>query len=315
MEKKLPKTYQDIKALKIQGATAIAKAIISALKNYGVNYQPKTIKDWESNIKKAAFYLLSARPTEPLAQNGIKFILLELKKVKPKNTIQAKNCLKKTTDEFLHLMENAAKLIIPFGRSIIKNNDNVLTHCHSWLVEQILISTKKSNKKFQVFNTETRPFFQGRITSKQLVKAGVDTTMITDSSAGFLISRHSGKNLMIDKIIIGADAILKNGVAINKIGSFGIAVAAFTEKVPIYVAAPLLKFHPASWIKIEERSPKEIWPQAPKKLKIINFAFDLIPPEYITGFITEFGIIKPKNLRKILKKYYPWILNNKQNYI
>jgi len=307
MEKKLLKTYQDIKALKIQGATAIAKAVISALRDYGINYQSKTIKDWELNIKKAAFYLLSARPTEPLAQNGVKFILLELKKSKPKNTVQAKNYLRKTTDKFLRLIEKAAKLIIPFGKSIIKNNDNVLTHCHSWLVEQILISAKKSNKKFRVFNTETRPFFQGRITSKQLIKAGVDTTMIIDSSAGFLISRHSGKKIMIDKIIIGADAILKNGAAINKIGSFGIAVAAFTEKVPIYVTASLLKFRPTTWIKIEERSPKEIWPQAPKKLKIVNFAFDLIPPEYITGFITEFGIIKPKNLRKTLKNKYSWI--------
>ncbi len=311
MEKKLLKTYRDIKALKIQGATAIAKAIIFTLRDYGINYQSKTIKEWESNIKKAAFYLLSARPTEPLAQNGVKFILLELKKTKPKDTVQAKNCLKKTSDKFLHLIENAAKLIIPFGKSIIKNNDNVLTHCHSWLVEQILISAKKSNKRFRVFNTETRPFFQGRITSKQLIKSGVNTTMVTDSSAGFLISRHSGKKIMIDKIIIGADAILNNGETINKIGSFGIAVAAFTEKVPIYVAAPLLKFHPASWIKIEERASKEIWPQAPKKLKIVNFAFDLIPPKYIIGFITEFGIIKPKNLRKTLKNKYPWILNNK----
>lgn len=76
---------------------------------------------------------------------------------------------------------------------------------------------------------------------------------------------------------------------------FRCTVAAHHEGMSLYVAAPLLKFHSKSWIKIEERSPKEIWPEAPKKLKIINFAFDLIPAEWIAGIICEAGIIRPKN--------------------
>lgn len=303
----LKQTFQNIKSLKIQGATAVARAIISVLRQYGVGDKSKNLRVWQKNLKKVANYLLSARPTEPMAQNGVKFIFSELTKVKPKNIIQAKNYLKKAAGDFLLLMEDAAQLIIPIGQTIIKNSDNILTHCHSWLVEQILVTARKSEKKFHLFNTETRPLFQGRITSQKCLRANIETTMVTDSSAGFLISRYSGKDLMIDKIILGADAILPNGSAVNKIGSYSIVSAAQYERVPVYIATTLLKFHPKSWIKIEERSPKEIWPDAPKKLKIINFAFDLVPAEWITGIICEAGIIRPRNIKKIVRKIYPWI--------
>lgn len=303
----IEKVYKDIKSLKIQGATAVARAIIATLGRYGIGDRSKNLRIWQKNLKKVADYLLSARPTEPMAQNGVKFIFSELKLVRPKNIQQAKNYLKKATDDFLILMEDAAQIIIPIGQTVIKNGDNILTHCHSWLVEQILVTAKKSGKNFKVFNTETRPLFQGRITAQKLLKAGIKTTLVTDSSAGFLISQYSGKELMIDKIILGADAILFNGSVINKIGSYGIAVAADQQGIPVYIAAPLLKFHPKSWIKIEERSPREIWPKAPKKIKIINFAFDLIPAEWVKGVICEAGIIKPKNIKKIVRKIYPWI--------
>ena len=101
--------------------------------------------------------------------------------------------------------------------------------------------------------------------------------MVADSSAAFLISHYSGRKLMMDKIILGADALLPDGTVINKIGSFGIGMVAYEERVPLYVATTLLKFHPKTWIKIEKRPSQEIWPEAPQKLKIINFAFDLIP--------------------------------------
>ena len=112
---------------------------------------------------------------------------------------------------------------------------------------------------------------------------------------------------MMDKIILGADAILPGGWAINKIGSFAIGSAAYQEGVPLYIASTLLKFHPKTWIKIEERSPEELWKGAPKKLKIINFAFDVIPPEFITGIICEAGIIDPKKVKKIVQKVHPFI--------
>lgn len=307
MDKHLQKLYRDIKTIKIQGATAIARAIVLGLKSYGLG-DSSDLKRWQRHIKTTADYLISARPTEPLAQNGVKFILHALKIQRPKNTAQAKLILRQSADQFIFLLNDVAKKIIKNGQVIVHNGDDVLTHCHSWLVEQIIIQAKKSGKKFRIFNTETRPLYQGRVTSKKLLAAHIDTTMVTDSSAGFLISPYSGKALMMEKVIIGADAILSNGSVINKIGSYSIAASAFLEKIPLYVTTPLLKFYHHSWIKIEQRSAKEIWPQSPKNLKIINFAFDLVPAHWITGIICEVGIIKPKDAERYVKKIYPHIL-------
>ncbi len=307
MDKSIKQAFQDIRTLKIQGATAVAKAIIHNLNRYGNRIKTDNVSVWKKNFKKAADYLLDARPTEPMARNGVNFIFSQIDKDRSKNVIRVKNCLKKAADDFLIMMADAADLIVRHGQKSIKNNDNVLTHCHSWLVEQILIKARKNKKEFRVYNTETRPLFQGRITSKKLIKAGIPTTMVADSSAGFLISNYSGRDLMMDKIILGADAVLSDGSVINKIGSFTIALTAHHEKKPVYIAATLLKYHPRSWIKIEKRSPKELWPNAPKSLKIINFAFDTVPARYIKGIICEAGIINPKDVKKYLKKIYPFL--------
>lgn len=96
----LEKVYKNIKSLKIQGATAVARAIIFALKLHGVGDKSKNLGIWQKSLKGAADYLLSARPTEPMAQNGVKFIFSELAKAKPKNIAQIKNYLKKSADVF-----------------------------------------------------------------------------------------------------------------------------------------------------------------------------------------------------------------------
>jgi len=303
----LRQTFQKIKSLKIQGATDVAIETIKTLANYGDSINTKELSILKKKLKIGAKFLLSARPTEPMTQNGVKFIFSQLSKSRPKNVIQAKDCVKRASNDFLMTMSDAGDLVISHGEKLIKNNDDILTHCHSWLVEQILVKARENKKRFKVYNTETRPLFQGRMTSKILLKARISTTMVGDSSAGFLISHYSGKNLMMNKIILGADAILSDGSVINKIGSFGIGAAAKEEKVPLYIASTLLKFHNKSWIKIEKRSPEELWKNAPKGLKIINFAFDIIPAKYITGIICEEGIIKPKEIKLAVKKNYDFL--------
>lgn len=303
----IAKTKKDIKDLKkIQGASSVAKVIISCLKKYGLSLKTGNLKIFLKKLNQAGDELLSARPTEPLAQNGIKYIFLHLKKAK--DVCQAKKNLKESSDQFLRLIEKTKEKISFEAAKLIKSNDNAITHCHSSTVVESLLRAKNSGKKFKLFNTETRPLFQGHTTAKELVKAKIPTTMVVDSSAAFLISRYSGRDLMMDKFIIGCDAILPDGSAINKIGSFGMSVAAFQENVPVYIVTPLLKFYPKTWIKIEKRSPQEVWKKAPKKLKIINFAFDNIPAKYITAIITEKGLIKPKNIKKTVKEIYPWLI-------
>lgn len=302
----IQKTKKDIAELKkIQGATQVAQSVAFALSEYGKKLKTKKKSDFLQQLKKASKELLSARPTEPLAHNVTKFILYRVKKVR--DTEEAKEELKKSSQDILDIIKTSKLTIAKSIAKIIRSGDKIFTHCHSSTVEEGFKLAKKQGKNFYVFNTETRPLFQGHITAKNLLKAGIPTTMVVDSSAAFLISRYSGKELMMDKVIIGCDAILPDGSIINKIGSFGIGLSSYYEKVPLYVAATLLKFSKKSWIKIEKRSPKEVWKDAPKNLKIINFAFDIVPAKYIKGIICEAGIIKPSEIKKEVYKFYPWL--------
>jgi methylthioribose-1-phosphate isomerase len=140
------------------------------------------------------------------------------------------------------------------------------------------------------------------------VKAGVPNTMIVDDSAPFFVDNMYESHIDIDMVIIGSDAIKMDGSVYNKIGSFSIALAAWHSKIPVYVVGSLTKIDTENTVKIEQRPGKEVRADAPKGLDIINYAFDMVPAKFITGIITEYGIIKPKDIKKVVKKQYPWMM-------
>ncbi len=169
----------------------------------------------------------------------------------------------------------------------------------------------QEDKEFEGVCTESRPRMQGRITAKNLVDAGIKTTMIVDSAAeSFIINRG---NVPIDVVFMGCDQIVKGGHVINKIGSWGIGIAAHYADKPLYVVTPLLKIDEKSYangVEIEVREDSEIWPDAPRELEIYNPAFEIVDNVLITGFITEFGITKPSEIDALAKEKYPWLFDN-----
>jgi ribose 1,5-bisphosphate isomerase len=307
MEKNLRVFVSRIKNLKIQGAQHIAVASLKYIKKHSQHSQlsqniPKYL--YLKHFKELIKLIEQSRPTEPLTFNLLNYLESSVSK---KQNLNTENLPKKVIKEITYLeslLNNSRIKIEHYGQVLIKSNQNILTHCHSSEVENILIKSHASGKKFKVFNTETRPLFQGRITAKNLLKKNISTTMVADSAASFLISESSGKNVMIDVAFLGADAILPDGSVINKIGSYGIALSCYHTKVPLYIVSPLLKYDPTGLIKIEIRPEEELWPNRPKALKIINFAFDKIPAEFITGIITEFGIIKPLAVKRTVLMNY-----------
>ncbi len=247
---KLHKIYKDIKEVRIQGATNIAKAAVQA---YSLNPTPENKKN-----------LLSLRPTEPALSNALNFI----------DKIGKEKVLSHFSDAQEEINRNVLKLI--------KKGMKIYTHCHSTNVIKALIYAKKMGKKFEIYNTETRPLFQGRITARELSKAGIKVTTFVDAGMDDAITE-------VDIVLIGADAILKDG-AINKIGSEAISEIAFLRKKPVYIVADSWKFSPKN-VKIEERDFHEVWRGAPKKVKIMNPAFEKIDKKYIKGVISENGIL------------------------
>lgn len=256
-KREFDKIVSDIKSIKIQGARNVAKF---ALKAYSL------IPTKSSKEK-----LIHSRPTEPMM-----FYALNLADKIP-------------VQKILEHFDSAQNKINEAVFKLIKSNDIIFTHCHSTNVVNALIYSHKKGKKFEVYNTETRPLFQGRKTAEELRKAKIKITMFVDSGLNVAISGEQG-NKKVDKVLIGADALLKDGI-INKIGSGLVSQIARDNKVPVYIIADSWKFS-KSKIKIEQRNLNEVWDNAPKNIKIKNPAFEFVPKKLITGIITEYGLMK-----------------------
>ena len=192
------------------------------------------------------------------------------------------------------------------GAAIMPDGGRVLTHCNAGALATagygsalgVIRAAVEQGKKIAVFADETRPFLQGaRLTAWELVRDGINTTVITESMAGPLM--RAGE---IDVVVVGADRIAANGDTANKIGTYTVAVLAHEHKIPFYVAAPIstvdLNTPTGDAIPIEERDQREVSHLGtarltPEGAHIRNPAFDVTPYRYITGIITERGILRP----------------------
>jgi len=191
------------------------------------------------------------------------------------------------------------------GAKLIRDGWTILTHCNAGGLATagygtalgVIRAAHGQGKKIRVIADETRPWLQGaRLTTWELMKDGIPVTLITDSMAGWLMKRRE-----IDCVVVGADRIAANGDTANKIGTYGVAVLAREHHIPFYVAAPLstidLSCATGDEIPIEERSPSEVTeirgvPIAPPTVLVRNPAFDVTPSRYITGIITERGVVR-----------------------
>ena len=315
MEQKLvniAQVVQDIKDIKIQGATNIAKSAFDILITESKNQTFDSSEEFLKFIESAMQMLISARPTEPMLFNGMDYIKSQIATCKDNLCESIQKTVIESATYYLNLIKETAERAILNGLGIINDGDNVLTHCHSTSAVKTLALHKVKGLKFKVFNTETRPLYQGRKTAKDLIEEWIDVTMVVDGVAPFLMDEESGTDLMMDCVIIGCDAIKLDGGVINKVWSYAVGLSALYANVPVYIAGNLLKVDVHDTIQIEQRHSHEVWEDAPDKLDFLNFAFDKIPPKFIRGIITEFGIIKPREIRSYIEKYYPWMKVKKE---
>ena len=265
-EKKFNQIVQDIKTIKIQGARNIAKKAL-----YAYSLIP------EKNAKNK---LLNSRPTEPMMWNVL-------------NKVE-----KQPYSEVLAHFEEAQNEINKNVKKVITSNDIIFTHCHSTNVVNALIYSKNQKKKFEVYNTETRPLLQGRKTAKELKKAKIKVTMFIDSAVGVALSKEQGTK-KVNKVFLGADALTKEGI-VNKIGSEVVARIAKQEKIPVYIIADSWKFTREK-VPTEQRKLNEVLDQAPKHIKLKNPAFEFVPKKYIKAIISELGVLSYKQFLKNMK--------------
>lgn len=222
-------------------------------------------------------------------------------------------------DEALAIHEEDQRLCRAIGRhgqKLLRSGWNVLTHCNAGALATggmgtalaVIYSAVEKGKKIRVFADETRPLLQGaRLTSWELRRAGVEVTVSCDNAAASLMS--SGQ---VQCVVVGADRIAANGDVANKIGTYGVAVLAREHGLPFYVAAPSSTFDPntsnGAGIPIEQRGRDEViegrgMKTAPAGVDVYNPAFDVTPARYVTGFITEQGLLEPPYKRNISRLF------------
>jgi eIF-2B alpha/beta/delta-like uncharacterized protein len=300
----IQKVADDIQTITIQGATNIAKAACTIMAQEISSQSFESVAELTGFFEEGARILSSARETEPQLFNAMSYGRRTLEQ---HETLPVQEVTARLAESFLHyivMIKEGDERRDQFGASIIKPMSIILTHCHAGSVINTL-KVAHATKNIQVINTETRPLYQGRKTSNDLIKAGIPTTMIVDSFAPYCLSREFGKEIDVAMIMIGCDAIKLDGSIYNKVGSFAIASTGFHTSNPVYVAGNLLKMDLSSIVTIEQRKGEEIWPDAPSELRFLNYAFDHVPAKYITGIITEFGIIKPQDIAETVTKNYP----------
>jgi len=295
-----------IKQLKIRGAPAIG--IAGA---FGVCLGANEIRteDYSEFRKRIEVIIDELAATRPTAVN-LFWALERMRKIIDSNIgIQPDEIKQKVLEEALRILNEdreTCRLMGEHGASLLKDGDSVLTHCNTGALATggigtalgVVFTAVKQGKRIKVYADETRPLLQGaRLTTWELMKAGIDVTLICDNMAAWVMQQG-----WVNCVMVGADRIAANGDAANKIGTYNLAVLAQFQKIPFYVVAPTstfdLSLDSGAKIPIEQRKSKEITAgfgkrTAPEGISVYNPAFDVTPNHLISAIATEKGIFYP----------------------
>ena len=302
-----------IRTLVVRGAPAIGVSGAFGMALAGLQSKAETKEGLLSDLKKAQKILFMTRPTAVNLVWGLEQIMKVAKENDSVDEIKESiiDKAKQMADEDIKINQEMGK----HGSQLFENNDSVMTHCNAGALATVgygtalgvIRATKESGKNVKVIATETRPVQQGsRLTAFELKHDGIDVTIIPDTAVGYTMA-----NNLVNRVVVGADRILRTGHVYNKIGTYQVATMAKQHNIPFYVAAPLSTFDLKSNtddVIIEQRNASEVTgigdkKTAPDDISVINPAFDLTTPDLISGIITEKGVIKPPYEESITKLF------------
>ncbi|MBN19308.1 MAG: S-methyl-5-thioribose-1-phosphate isomerase [Chloroflexi bacterium] len=313
-------TYRDynqiadaIRTLVVRGAPAIGVSGAFGLALAALQSSATEKNELISFLENARKILFETRPTAVNLAWGLEKIMQVANQADTVDDIRTKvvATAKKMAQEDVQINMEMGKN----GSELFNDNDTIMTHCNAGALATVgygtalgvIRATKDSGKNIKVIATETRPVQQGsRLTAFELKHDGIDVSLIPDTAVGYTMA-----NDLVNKIVVGADRILRTGHVYNKIGTYQVATMAKQHNIPFYVAAPLSTFDMESNpedVIIEQRKASEVTGvgenrTAPDDINVINPAFDITPPELIAGIITEKGVAKPPFEESIKKLF------------
>ena len=302
-----------IRTLVVRGAPAIGVSGAFGMALAALQSSSESVESLLSDLEKAKKILFETRPTAINLSWGLEKIMEIAKQGKTVSEIRdiVIDKAKQMAEEDINTNKKMGKN----GAVLFQDNDTIMTHCNAGALATVaygtalgvIRATKESGKNIKVIATETRPVQQGsRLTAFELKHDGIDVSLIPDTAVGYTMA-----NGLVNGVIVGADRILQTGHVFNKIGTYQVATMAKQHNIPFYVAAPLSTFDLTSRpedVIIEQRKASEVTSiggkkTAPDGIDVINPAFDMTPPELISGIITENGVAKPPYENSIKKLF------------
>jgi methylthioribose-1-phosphate isomerase len=299
----LEEVWEAIRTLKVRGAPAIGIAAAFGLALWARSASSLPLEAFRSELKKKRDYLASSRPT---AVNLFWALDRTVRAVEAAaSTAEAISLIESEAFAIQREDEETCRRIGEHALSLLHDGARILTICNAGGIATARYGTalapfylaREKGWTLSAYACETRPLLQGaRLTTWELQQIGVDVTLITDGMAA-----HVLKTKNITAVLVGCDRVAANGDTANKIGTFALALQAHTLGIPFYVCAPLstvdLDTPDGESIPIEERAADEVirfagQPVAPEGTSVFNPAFDVTPHRYITGIVTEKGIVR-----------------------
>ncbi len=310
---------QAIKDLVVRGAPAIgvsgAFGLALAARQSGASDASQLLRD----LRTAATVLAATRPTAVNLKWGLDKIMRVAEDAAASSASDSPvPVATAVADAAMRMASDDIEINLAMGRNgaaLFSDSDTIMTHCNAGALATVAYGTalgviravRDSGKAVRVIATETRPVQQGsRLTAFELKHDGIDVSIIPDTAVGYSMA-----NGLVDRVVVGADRILRTGHVYNKIGTYQVATMARQHGIPFYVAAPLSTFDMDSApgdVVIEQRSPDEVTGvggrrTAPDGIGVINPAFDMTPPELVSGIITERGVAAPPYAESIPKLF------------
>ena len=310
-------TAEGIRSMVVRGAPAIGCAAAYGVALEALCLRTASPADFAAGMNKAFDVLAASRPTAVNLFWALKRMRTVWDAVKQQPLGAIVERLLAEAHEVTAEDIRINRAMGAFGAELLSDGARVLTHCNAGALATaghgtalgVFRSAVEAGKKISVIADETRPFLQGaRLTAWEMVQEKIPVTLITDSTAGFMMSKGE-----IDAVVVGTDRVAANGDVANKIGTYMVAVLARRHNIPFYVACPLstidLSIPDGSAIPIEERAAEEVtgfrdcqW--AAQGVKVRNPAFDVTPADLVTGLITEKGVVHQPNRDKVEALFY-----------
>ncbi len=258
-------------------------------------------EEFRRELLKAGQALIKAQPSMAPLVNLVNGSLLAVQE--EMDLEEAKRALVTTAQGYANHLERSVERIARVVLPLIPHGALVLTHSFSSTVLAAFLHAKQEGRTFAVLCTESRPQYEGRVLAQRLAQAQVETRLVVDALAPSMIGD-------IEVVLVGADSLSTEGL-VNKIGTYPLALAARVHKVPFYLLCGTEKFLPAGYTLLEEspKDPQEAWPHHPQRVEVVNRYFDFTPLEYLTGIVTEEGMLSPTEVRDIIsqRRLHPWL--------